>query len=174
MWLWTNWPRVWKVVITTALVVLIALPLTFYSWIAQPFQARGASMAPTLKDGQRFFVNKIAYKNDLPQRGDIVVFKNPQNPDKELVKRITGLPNEQIKIQNGQVYINDGLYREFYLMNGDGAPTYPGKFLEENKTFSIPADQYFVMGDDREHSLDSRDFGLVPKTNIVGQYWFKY
>jgi signal peptidase I len=122
----------------------------------------GSSMEPNLHNGQRLLINKIAYKN--PQRGDVIVFPPPHiaNSDKDFIKRIIGLPGEVIEIKDGVIYINDSPLDEPYIVDDAGI----------NMALTvIPDGEYFVLGDNRGNSSDSRGGWTVPEENIVGKAW---
>ncbi|MGL6106197.1 signal peptidase I [Romboutsia sp.] len=139
--------------------------------VAQPTKVSGQSMYPTLENEDSLIINKIAYNNKIPSRGDIVVFQShlideENNKPKRLVKRVIGLPKEHIQIRNGEVYVNGKILNEDYI---EGAYTM-GKIdnvVEEN--------HIFVMGDNRFNSLDSRDshVGMVSIDNIIGKISFR-
>lgn len=175
MWFWTKWPKWLKLSVTILLILIQLTALTFgyiYFRIAQPFRVVGSAMNPTLTSGQKFFVNKTVYKNNLPQRGDIVVLKDPKNANRVLIKRIIGLPREQIQIKSGQVYINNQVLVENYLPSG--TQTEAGTFLQEDTIYTIPENQYVVLGDNRNQGVDSRESGYIYREDIIGKYWFKY
>ena len=123
------------------------------------------SMEPTLYRGEFVLINKIAVIGGVFRRGDVIVFKYPPDPDVQYIKRIIGLPGDQVLVSGGQVYINGNLLSEPYLM---ASPTYIG-------IWHIPAGSYFVLGDNRNRSNDSHVWGVVPRENIVGKaeliYW---
>lgn len=132
------------------------------------------SMYPTMKTGSIFFADKEAYKNKFPQRGDIVVLKfNKQleslrkTQEDRIVKRIIGLPSEEIVLENGQIFIDGEVLIESYLKNANS--TLAGDFLLEGVEVKIPPESYFVMGDNRENSFDSRDWGFVQKDDITAK-----
>lgn len=175
MWFWTKWPKWFKLSLTILLILiqLTALALGYvYFHIAQPLRVIGSAMSPTLASGQKFFINKKVYKNNLPQHGDIVVLKDPKNSNRVLIKRIIGLPDEQIEIKVGQVYINNQVLIENYLP--PGTQTEAGTFLQEDTIYTISENQYVVLGDNRSQSIDSREFGYISREDIIGKYWFKY
>lgn len=122
----------------------------------------GPSMQPNLEDGQRLILNKIAYSN--PQRGDIIVFPPPHidNPEKNYIKRIIGLPGETVEIIDGTVYINGQALEEPYIENSGGVNSDP---------YTVPEGEYFVLGDNRINSSDSRNGWTVPEETIVGKAW---
>ncbi|MEJ2265870.1 MAG: signal peptidase I [Anaerolineales bacterium] len=123
------------------------------------------SMEPTLYKGDFVIVNKISYKLGSPGRGDVIVFHFPPNPEEQYIKRVIGLPGDQIHIADGRVYINGEMLAEPYL------------HVSTNRggDWKVPTDSLFVMGDNRNNSSDSRSWGMVPFDNIVGKamiiYW---
>lgn len=125
----------------------------------------GFSMRPTLEDGEFVLVNKMSYRFGEVSRGDIIVFHFPLNPEEELIKRVIGLPGDQIRAQNGLVYVNGQLLNEPYIYQ---APLYSGEW-------TVSEGQIFVLGDNRNNSNDSKDWGLLPAGNVVGKavliYW---
>ena len=154
-------------------VVLISLaiiiPIRYF--LIQPFYVKGASMEPSFYDHEYLVIDEISYRFDEPERGDIVVFRYPNDPSQFFIKRVIGLPGERVVIGSGQVTIHEVGSTE-------------GKFLDEtaylgsavtvgNKDVILKADEFFLMGDNRSASLDSRVFGAVPGDFIVGRVWFR-
>lgn len=125
----------------------------------------GVSMQPTLENGEFILVNKISYQWSEIERGDIVVFDFPLNMDEELIKRVIGLPGDKVVVQNNQVFVNDHLLNEPYIAQ---APMYSGEWV-------VTDGKIFVLGDNRNNSNDSKDWGLLPIENVVGKaaviYW---
>jgi len=125
----------------------------------------GFSMNPTLQDGEYILVNRLAYKIGNPVRGDIVVFSFPMDPRQDLIKRVIGLPGESISVQDGKVLINGLPLEEPYIA---APPIY-------NDTWVVPEGQLFVLGDNRNESKDSHEWGFLPLGNVVGRailiYW---
>jgi signal peptidase I len=131
----------------------------------------GQSMLPGLQDGQSLLINRLAYVFAAPQRGDVVVFQSPTPPDAELVKRITGLPGEELRIEQGMVFVDDRLLDESYVAPGAGGiDPYPA----EGQSIRVPTDEYFVLGDNRGISLDSRLGWFVRTDQIVGRAWLRF
>ncbi len=130
-------------------------------------QVEGNSMEPNFHDGQRLFINRVVYMIGKPQRGDVVVIRNPKHADGEdLIKRIVGLPGEAIEIIEGKVFINDKPLDEPYI---EALLKRPGA-----KTWTLGPDEYFVLGDNRNNSNDSYDFGPIKRETIVGRAWISY
>jgi signal peptidase I len=125
----------------------------------------GFSMNPTLQDGEYILVNRLAYKLGNPVRGDIVVFSFPMDPKQDLIKRVIGLPGETISVQDGKVLVNGVPLDEPYIA---APPIY-------NNTWVVPEGQLFVLGDNRNESKDSHEWGMLPMENVVGRailiYW---
>ncbi len=125
----------------------------------------GFSMHPTLENGEFVLVNKISYRFSEMERGDIIVFHFPLNPEEELIKRVIGLPGDRVMVENSQVYVNGQILNEPYIAQ---APIYTGEW-------TVLDGQLFVLGDNRNNSNDSKDWGLLPAENVVGKavliYW---
>lgn len=157
-----------------------AVAILIYLFITQPHQVNGKSMDPNFSDGEFLLTDKLSYRLRQPQRGDVVVFAAPPKAhcpvglNCDFIKRVIALPGERIKISGGQVYINGRLLKEPY----EKQPTIPGSssvsFLAEDVEQTVPPDSYIVMGDNRSASSDSRDWGPVPKENMVGKAWLVY
>lgn len=152
------------------IVVFILLGVFF----VQPVVVEGTSMLPQLHDGERLLVNKLVYYKIQSiswghiERGDIVVFWYPNDPDKSFVKRVIGLPGETVEVRSGRVLVNGIELREPYLdtEHNLSLPSWPAKKVDDH--------HYFVMGDNRDNSLDSRYWGLVPEKYIYGKAFFRY
>jgi len=147
----------------TVISILIVAPIRFF--IAQPFIVRGESMDPTFANGQYLIVDEVTYYNNLPQRGDVVVFKYPKDESKYFIKRIIGLPGEKIKITDGKVSVLPVAETEWKDLN----EPYIQDLSFENVSAALGTDEYFAMGDNRSNSLDSRIWGPLPKKNIIGR-----
>src|SRR5215813_3371658 len=139
--------------------VFIAVVLIVF--IYQPVKVEGTSMTPTLTDQERIFINKFTYKFGLGgiERGDTVVFWYPQDPTKSYIKRVIGLPGDHVKIVGGQVFVNGNLLDESYVRRENRDPS----SWKEGHEQIVPANEYFVLGDHRNSSSDSRMWGWVPR-----------
>lgn len=163
--------------IIETLVVAAAIFVIVYLFLLQPHQVKGASMQPNFHDGEYILTDKISYRFSSPQRGDVIIFKSPTDPDVDFIKRVIGLPGEKVKISDGKVVIfNDQNKNGFtlvepYNING---PTSGGKEAPQNTEITIGQGQFFVLGDNRLESFDSRSWGLLPKGNIIGKAWLRY
>ncbi len=166
-----------------ALLIFLAVRAT-----VQNFKVEGRSMLPSLDNGQYIIVNKLAYAQfDMglfdflpfydagensthhlfgsPERGDVVVFEAPKYPDRDFIKRIIGVPGDKVEIRSGVVYINDEPINESYTQGATNCPCGPW-YIEEG--------HYFVLGDHRNNSSDSRQFGPIEESSIIGKTWFSY
>lgn len=144
--------------------LLIVVP--FRMFIAQPFIVQGASMDPTFHTGQYLIVDQLTYRFDAPKRGDVVIFKFPKDPSKYFIKRIMGLPNETVEVNGTKVIIT--------AEDGTKIPLDEPYIQKENEkedfvTLTLGSDEYFVMGDNRAESSDSRMWGPVPAENLIGK-----
>jgi len=150
--------------------VLIAVVLIVF--IYQPVKVEGTSMTPTLADQERIFINKFTYRFGLGaiERGDTVVFWYPQDPSKSYIKRVIALPGDRVRIEDGQVYVNGAALVENYVP-ADNRDMISWKDGAEQ---TVPEDRYFVLGDHRNSSSDSRSWGYVPRANIYGKAVFIY
>lgn len=137
-----------------------------------PNQVKGDSMEPTFLSGEYILTSKIAYKFRSPHRGDVIVFQSPRNPDIDYIKRIIGLPGDEILVKDQEVYVNGTLLGESYI--ADKTNVWEGKFIKNGVPIIVPNDSYFVMGDNRPRSSDSREFGPVPYESIIGEVFYRY
>lgn len=157
-----------SVVITGAIVVSI------YFFLFRPFQVSGNSMFPNFKNGE-YTLTKVNFlmKFTPLKRGDVIVFKSPANDEKDFIKRVIGLPKDKISIQNGYVFVNNQRLDESIYLPPD-FKTYPQKFLQEGEEIEVPENSYFVLGDNRSFSSDSRDWGFVAQEKIIGKSFYVY
>ncbi|MCJ7433377.1 MAG: signal peptidase I [Anaerolineales bacterium] len=158
-----NWKQfIWDIFETVVLAVLLYIGINA---ITARVRVDGFSMRPTLDDGEFVLVNRMSYRFGDIERGDIIVFNYPANPDQELIKRVIGLSGDQVTINNGQVALNGYILNESYIA---AAPQYNGEW-------NVPYNYVFVLGDNRNNSSDSHAWGMLPIGNIVGKatviYW---
>lgn len=163
----------WFLDFAETIVIALAIFVIMYRFLFQPHEVKGNSMYDNYHDGEYLLTDKISYRFHLPQRDDVVIFKAPKNEDYDYIKRIIGLPGDQIKIESGRVYVNNQLLDESGYL-GPSVMTQPGYFSREGINITVTDDNYYVLGDNRNNSSDSRDWGLVPKTNIIGKAWLRY
>ena len=156
------------------IVLIIAVFILLGVFVAQPVVVEGTSMLPELHDGERLLVNKLVYYKFKSvswghiERGDIIVFWYPKDPEKSYVKRVIGLPGDTVEVRDGMVLVNDKKLDEPYLdsEHNQSLPNHAPKKVDDN--------YYFVMGDNRDNSSDSRLWGLVPEKYIYGKAFFRY
>ena len=159
-----------------------AIAILIYLFITQPHQVDGNSMLPNFHDGEFLLTDKLSYRLNVPERGDVIVFSAPPTAhcpaglNCDFIKRVIGLPGETISVKNGHVWINGEVTNEPYL---NYAPithggTTSGSFLPEGKDMIIPDDKYVVLGDNRLASSDSREWGTINRNDIVGKAWLRY
>jgi signal peptidase I len=146
--------------------IVLAVVLFFaINAVSARVRVDGFSMVPTLQDGEYVLVNRLAYRNSLPERGDIIVFSSPQTANLDLIKRVIGLPGDMVNISAGVVRVNGQVLDEPYIA---AAPVYNGQW-------NVPENKLFVLGDNRNDSSDSHAWGLLPVENVIGKailiYW---
>lgn len=149
-----------------------SLYIVVYIFLFTPTVVNGASMEPTFGSGDRVIISKVSYKLTPPERGDVVVIESPRNPDIQFIKRIVALPGETLRVKNGKLFINEKPLSEDYT-SSDTQALVDG-FLEENQLYRLLPNEVFVMGDNRAQSSDSRSFGPIPYSSIVGKVVFRY
>jgi len=155
------------------LLLVFAVFLVIYIYLFRPFQVSGNSMYPTFFDKEYILTNIITLKFNKLNQGDVVVFKAPNDPEKDYIKRVIGLPGDIVMIKNGDVYVNERLLDQSAFLN-PSVKTYGGSFLREDIAVTVPSDSYFVMGDNRSGSSDSREWGFVGIKSIIGKSFFTY
>ncbi len=180
-------PRLAREILEAVLLALLALVVL--QGTVRNFRVEGSSMAPTLESGQYLVVDHVSYLKldverlsrivpfwtvaqsdpqfafDPPSRGEIIVFRYPADPSKDFVKRVVGLPGETVEVRSGTVYINGEALQEPYLQRPDSSNA---------KLLTLREKGYYVIGDNRRNSNDSRVWGVVPEENIVGRVWLVY
>lgn len=155
---------VWELFRTGLIVLLIVLPIRLF--VAQPFIVSGASMEPTFSSGDYLIIDQLSYRFEKPDRKDVVVFRYPNNPSKFYIKRVIGLPGETIEISDNTVtvfnqdYPNGRKLEESYIT--------AARESEETETYDLDDDEYFVLGDNRQSSADSRTWGPLPARFLIG------
>lgn len=149
------------------LLVSLAISAFIIIFLYQPVKVEGTSMMPGLEDQERIFVNKFVYRWEPIQRGDIVVFRYPRDTSKSYIKRVIGVAGDRVRIENGQVYVNDQALDEDYV---------PTDYADARSyaEITVPTGTYFVLGDHRTMSQDSREFGPVNERFIYGKAVFGY
>ena len=149
------------------LIISVGISILIITFLYQPVRVEGTSMLPRLEDHDRLFINKFVYHIESIQRGDIVVFHYPRDPEKSYIKRVVGLPGDRIWINQGRVWVNGVAVDESYV---------PDRYRDSRSMAElvIPEESYFVMGDHRSISSDSREFGPVERDLIYGKAVFVY
>lgn len=152
-------------------VITIAIAVVVYIFISSPHIVVGDSMFPNFVNGEYLINNKLSVAFNTLQRGDVINFQ--YDPTEEFIKRIIGLPGNTIELKNGYVYINGKRLNESAYL-GSKVETFGGEFLPNNVKIVVPQGEYFVMGDNRSVSFDSRSWGFVKKSSIHGTAWFVF
>ena len=164
---------------TIAIVFILAFVIRYF--FIQPFVIEGSSMEPNFHNRQLILIDKISYRFHDPKRGDVIVFESPQDPSVYYIKRVIGLPGQHVLIKDGDVYVNGKKLSEPYLTKGQKTSIegYESNTIDEK----IPNDEFFVMGDNRDQSSDSREWGLLKRSAIAGRFmvvlyprnsWYSY
>lgn len=159
----------WEFIQIAFISLVIIIPIRYY--VVQPFFVKGSSMEPSFQDGDYLIIDELSYHFREPDRGEVIVFRFPKNPDQFYIKRIIGLPNERIKIADGEIYIYNKdnpegfVLKEVSYLNSENSLGNIDKTMEENS--------YFVIGDNRLHSFDSRRWGGLEEKYIIGRVIFR-
>ncbi len=161
---WKNWGE--------PFLVAAILAFAIRTFLLGPYKIPTGSMKPTFLEGDRIFVDKVSYRFNGPQRGDIIVFKYPLDKKKDFVKRLVGMPGDKILIDHGKLIVNgkaleDAPFGEHYYYNRNDWP-----YGKEGQEFTVPEGSYFALGDNSAQSSDSRNWGFVPAKNMVGKAFF--
>jgi len=151
------------------IIIIVILAALIRQFLIQPFIVDGQSMEPKFQNNDYLITDKISYRLHAPQRGDVVIFHPPDNPSVNYLKRIAGVPGDTIEIKQGDVFINDKKIIEPYVNSGDKTKTPTNDELK----VTLKTDEYFVLGDNRNHSRDSREIGPIPRDNIVSRIWLR-
>ena len=170
--------------IVETLVLTLVIYLVIHNFVAQPFEVEQESMIPTVNPGEYVLIDKISPRFNDYERGDIVVFQPPEGYGQggvPFIKRVIGMPGDVVSLNNGRVFVQQpggspvGIDEPYVVrsIGGGAAPTLP-KDAEGTSSWTVPVDSYFVMGDNRPNSQDSRFFGVVDRELIVGRAWLRY
>ncbi len=154
------------------IVVIMAILVMIYLFVMSPQEISGQSMYPNFENGEYILTNKVTYRLKEPDRGDVVVFESPRNKDIDYIKRVIGLPGESVALRSSSFYINGQKLDEPYI--DPSVYTFGGSFLAENSEITVPSGLYFVVGDNRPNSSDSREFGPIAKEDFIGQAFLRY
>lgn len=159
----SSWGNVTRELVETVLLTLVIFFMIRYA--IENYRIEGESMEPNFHNGQFLLVSKINYLFGQPERGDVIIFRYPQNPKKNFIKRVIGLPGEKVEIRAGNVFVNNVRIPEpypFHHADYDWGPV------------TVGADEYFVLGDNRPASSDSHSWGMMPAKNLIGKAWVSY
>ncbi|HUU49666.1 MAG TPA: signal peptidase I [Nitrospinota bacterium] len=161
--------KTWVRELIESIIIALILALIIRTFVIQAFKIPSGSMLPTLQIGDHILVSKFIYRFKDPQRGDIIVFKFPGDEKRDFIKRLIGLPNEEVEVKNNQVFINNKPLHEPYAI-------YEEDLLSKKNygPYHLPDGHLFVMGDNRDNSLDSRAWGFLDKNKIKGKAWRIY
>lgn len=155
------------------LVIAGAIFVVVYAFLFRPYQVNGHSMDPTFENGEYVLTNLISLTFEDLKRGDVIVFNAPVDKDKDYIKRIIGIPGDRVRVSEGKVYVNGKLLDQLSFLSSS-VRTNGGSFLGEGDEVIVPQGQYFTMGDNREFSSDSREWGFVTRQEIIGKSYFVY
>jgi signal peptidase I len=180
-----------KTILTVLIIVIFPLVLVFL--LIKPVSISGSSMEPNYVNGDRYIALKQVHKVFPPKRGDVIMFHLPDEEDYRFVSRIIGLPGEQVRVENGDVYIDNSILTEDYLEPEVETEMQEGMSLEdtsadtaafelnagvdilkEGENVIVPADRYFVLSDNRDNAIDSRNYGFIEKSGIIAKLVFQY
>lgn len=150
------------------ILITASIVMVLYAFVIQPNQVSGSSMYPTFKDKEFLLSNLIDVRMDKYKRGDVVVFHSPTEDDKLFIKRVIGVPGDQVEVREGSVYLNGELLDESVYLASD-VVTSGGAFMLEGVGRMVPEGTIFVMGDNRPYSSDSREWGFLDKSKVVGR-----
>lgn len=162
---------VWEIIKVLAISAAIIIPVRYY--LIQPFYVQGASMEPNFHNKEYLIIDEISYRFSTPQRGQVIVFRYPRNPQEYFIKRVIGLPGEEVQIKDGEVTIfnaenpNGFILKESYLPSGLKTES------QSDQRVTVGPDELYVLGDNRSNSRDSRFFGPVSKSFIIGKILFR-
>lgn len=158
----------WEVVKVVIISLAIIFPVRYF--LIQPFFVIGASMEPNFQSGNYLIIDELSYRLRQPERGEVIVFKYPSNPKEYYIKRIIGLPDETVIVKNGKITIKNAENLDgFVLDESEYLSRYTGRDTEK----TLGEKEYFVLGDNRDASSDSRTWGALPKDLIIGKAWVR-
>lgn len=162
---------VWDLVKTGVIVFVVAFLIRYF--LIQPFIVDGGSMMPNYINSEYLLAEKLSYAISAPKRGDVVIFKYPNNPSVNYIKRVIGLPGETVEIADSKITIKNSAHPNGVVLTEDYLPSNIKTLTGSDKIFvlTVPNNGYFVLGDNREHSSDSREWGILPEANIIGRSW---
>jgi len=161
---------IWDLLKILIISFIIIIPIRYY--VAQPFIVQGSSMEPNFHTGEYLIVDEITYHTSQPQRGDIIVFKFPKDTTQYFIKRIIGLPGETVQVKNGRVIVFNQQHPQGFTLDENYLPPNTPTLGSDQKV-TLGSDEFFVLGDNRGASSDSRFWGSVPRSDVVGRVLFR-
>lgn len=161
---------IWELVRVFIIALAIIVPLRIF--VAEPFIVSGSSMVPNYHNREYLIIDKVSYRSHEAQRGEVIVLRYPKDPSQYFIKRIIGLPGETVKVDQGSVYIYNETSPAGYKLDESYLPN-EGITFGSNEPVTLAADQYFVLGDNRLASSDSRVWGILPQEDIIGKVWVR-
>jgi signal peptidase I len=161
---------IWEIVKIVIISLAIIIPIRYY--LIQPFFVRGASMEPNFANAQYLLINEISYRFEEPTRGEVIVFRYPLDISQYYIKRIIGLPGETVEIKDSQVVIYNSDFPQGMIL-GESAYLPEKTITWGNIKVELGEDEYFVLGDNRQASSDSRQWGVLPRQDIIGRVWLR-
>ena len=161
----------WELIKLIILAVVIIVPIRYF--LIQPFFVKGASMEPTFLDGEYLVIDELSYRFREPARGEVIVFRYPQAPSQFFIKRIIGLPGETVRVQDGKVIIRNEAHPEGVIINEVGYLPQDLRTGGQPIDVTLGKDEFFVLGDNRAVSSDSRTWGALPRNDITGRVWIR-
>jgi len=150
--------------VVKVVVISLAIILPIRMFLVQPFYVEGASMEPNFYQNEYLVIDELSYRFNAPERGQVIIFKNPQNTRNYFIKRIIGLPGETVEIKDGHVYINEAQLEEKYIEHVSA---------DSHSPITLANNEFFVMGDNRVNSFDSRQLGPIKQDYFIGRVWFR-
>lgn len=162
---------VWEITKVVAISLAIILPVRYF--LIQPFYVKGASMEPNFHDREYLIIDEISYRFEEPRRGQVIVFRYPRDPQEYFIKRIIALPGEEVQIKDGQIIIFNEENPSGFTLSEDYLPDNLATYNQSEEKLAIGPDEYFVLGDNRNASKDSRSFGAVDKSFLTGKVLFR-
>jgi signal peptidase I len=157
----------WEIMKIALVSAAIIFPIRYF--LIQPFFVKGASMEPTFHDREYLIIDELTYRFESPVRGQVVVFRYPRNPQEYFIKRIIGLPGEEVQIKDGEVIIYNNEHPEGFVLKEDYLVNEYVTYYQDEDKIKIDSDEYYVLGDNRGASKDSRYFGPVSKSFVIGK-----
>lgn len=160
-----------EIIKLAAIALVIIVPVRYF--LIQPFYVKGTSMEPNFHNYEYLIIDELSYRFEAPQRGEVVVFRYPRDPQEHFIKRIIGLPGEDVQIKDNHVYIYNKEHPNGFVLNEAYLNPSEVTLANNENRITLKTDEYFVLGDNRDASQDSRFFGPVNKSFITGRVWLR-